>query len=264
MAKQQCPECRQNVPLFMATYGDMVTLLLCFFILLFTIAKIEGREFRLILSAFRGSLGFFEGGQTLSKGKLEEMGLTLESLPSSEEGSSLSKAVKVATEVFKPEIKSKRVRITEEERGLVISLVGSDNFEPGSARLTQQIKATLVKVGGLLRSLNAPVRIEGHTDEHPVATGRNLERYETNWELASQRAINVLRYLHESEDVEPEKMSAVSYGKYRPINISNTPEGRAINRRIDIIILQGKEYKRSYDDPDLPPAKIPGTETLFE
>ena len=128
----------------MATYGDMVTLLLCFFILLFTIAKIEGREFRLILSPFRGSLGFFEGGQTLSKGKLEEMGMTLESLPSSEEGSSLSEAVQIATEVFKPEIKSKRVRVTEEERGLVISLVGSDNFEPGSARLTQQIKATLV------------------------------------------------------------------------------------------------------------------------
>ena len=56
---KKCPECKQDVPLFMATYGDMVTLLLTFFVLLFTVAKIDGREFRLILSAFRGSLGVF-------------------------------------------------------------------------------------------------------------------------------------------------------------------------------------------------------------
>ena len=263
-SRKKCPECKQDVPPFMATYADMVTLLLTFFVLLFTVAKIDGREFRLILSAFKGSLGFFEGGQTLSKGKLEEMGMTLETLPSTEEGRALSKAVKVATEVFKPEVKTKRVRIIEEERGLVISLIGSDNFEPGSARLTEQIKRTLVKVAKLLRTLDAPVRIEGHTSERPVATGRSVERYETNWELASQRAINVLRYLHDSEDVDPEKMSATTYGKYRAISSSDTPEGRAINRRIDIVILKGKKYKRSYHDSDLPSAKISDTELLFK
>ena len=257
---KKCPECKQKVPPFMVTYGDIVTLLLTFFVLLFTVVKVDGREFRLILSAFRGSLGFFGGGQTLSKGELEEMGMTLETLPATEEGRALSKAVKVATEVFKPEVKTNRVRIIEEERGLVISLIGSDNFEPASARLTEPIKQTLVKVAKLLRSVNSPVRIEGHTSERPVATGRSVERYETNWELASQRAINVLRYLHDSEDVDPEKMSATTYGKHRPLSSSDTPEGRAINRRVDIVILKEKKYKRSYTDSDLPASKIPDIE----
>ncbi len=260
---KKCPECKQNVPLFILTYSDMVTLLLTFFVVLFTIAKIDGREFRLILSAFRGSLGVFKGGQTLSKGKLEEMGMTLETLPSTEEGRSLSRSIKIATEVFKPEVKTKRVRIIEEERGLVISLIGSSHFEPASARLTDPIKRVLIKVGKLIRTLNSFVRIEGHTSERPVATGRSVERYETNWELASQRAINVLRYLHDSEDVDPEKMSATTYGKYRSINSSDTPEGRAINRRIDIVVLKGKKYKRSYKDSDIPSSKISNMEFLF-
>ena len=189
--------------------------------------------------------------------------MTLEALPSTEEGRSLSRSIKVATEVFKPEVKTKRVRIIEEERGLVISLIGSGHFEPASARLTDQIERILIKVGKLIRNLNSFIRIEGHTSERPVATGRSVERYETNWELASQRAINVLRYLHDSEDVDPEKMSATTYGKYRPISSSDTPEGRAINRRIDIVVLKGKKYKRSYKDSDIPSSKIPNMELLF-
>ena len=254
----------RSTPLWIVTYADMVTLLLTFFVLLFTSVKIEGRDFRLILSAFKGSLGFFEGGQTLSKGRLEEMGMTLEALPSEEKGRSLSKAVKVATEIFKPEVKTKRVRIVEEERGLIISLIGSDHFEPGSARLTEEIKRVLNKASRLLRPVDSYIRIEGHTDKRPLGGGSQIDRYETNWELSSQRAINVLRYLHESEDVDPEKMSATSYGEYRPISISDTPEGRAINRRVDIVILKGKKYKRSYTDEDLPGSKVTGTELLFK
>ena len=244
----------------MTTYGDMVTLLLTFFVMLFTVAKIEGREFRLILSAFRGSLGLFEGGQTLSKGRLEEMGMNLESLPATEQGRTLSKALKTATQVFEPELKSKKLRLVEEERGLVISLVGDSHFAPGSARLTEDTRRILVKVGGLLRRYDSLVRVEGHADETLVTPGPAGERYETNWELASQRSINVVRFLSESEDVEPEKMSAISYSKYRPLSQSKTPEGRAMNRRVDIVLLTTKSFKRDYPDTSLPGKKLPGTE----
>ena len=262
--KLKTAERKDRVPPWMVTYADMVTLLLTFFVLLFTVAKIEGKDFRLILSAFRGSLGFFEGGRTLAKGKLEEMGLTFETLPAEDPGRSLSKALQTAIAIFKPEIQAKQVRVTEKERGLIISLVGADYFEPGSARLTQAIKKSLSKVATLLRPLDSYVRIEGHTDARPVSVGDQIEKYETNWELSSQRAINILRHLHELEDVDPEKMSATSYGKYRPISISDTPEGRAINRRVNIVILTGKKYKRSYYDEGLPESKIPGTELLFK
>jgi len=258
--KKKCPECVEGAPAWMATYGDMVTLLLTFFVMLFTVAKIDGREFRLILSAFRGSMGMFEGGQTLSKGKLEQMGMTIESLPSTEKGTSMAKAIKVATEIFKPEIKVKKIRIHQVERGLIISLIGEDFFAPGSAKLTDSTKNALTKMAKLLRQVQSFIRIEGHADETPVATGPASNRYETNWELASQRSINVLRYLHEYEDVDPEKMSSTSYGKYRPMVSSNTIEGKAINRRVDILILAGKRAKRRYKDLNLPKSKIPGIE----
>lgn len=261
MADKKCPECPpKGSPAWMATYGDMVTLLLCLFVILFSTAKIDGREFRLILSAFRGSLGVFEGGQTLSKGKLEEMGMNLENLPSQTRGTTLSKAMKIATEVFEPEIKAKNVEVTQDERGIIISLIGNDHFAPGSAKINPGTKKTLTKVGRLLRQLNRLVRIEGHADETAIVAAPGGESYETNWELSGIRSINVLRFLHESEDVEPEKMSAVSYGEFRPISRSRTPEGMAINRRVDIVILTASDYKRGYQDPGLPETRVPGVE----
>ncbi len=255
--KQECP---LGAPLFLLTYSDMVTLILTFFVMLFTVAKVEGKEMRIILSAFRGSMGFFEGGQTLTAGKLEQMGMNLMNLPAKEKGKTLSKDLNVATEIFEPEIKSNKVAVRQDERGLVISLIGNDHFPPGSARLTDEAKKILVKTGKLLRQYNSLIRLEGHTDETSVARSPAGEKYETNWELSSQRAINVLRYLHEYEDIEPARMSAISYGQYRPLTDSDTPEGRAINRRVDIVILTGKGYNRDYDDTNLPGEKIPGME----
>lgn len=255
--KKKCP---LGAPLFLLTYADMVTLVLTFFVMLFTVAKVEGKEMRIILSAFRGSMGFFEGGQTLSKGKLEQMGMNLMTLPAETKERELSKALSIATEIFEPEVKSKKVAVRQDERGLVISLVGSDHFPPGSATLTNEAKRILVKVAKLLRQYDSFVRLEGHSDETAVARSPAGEKYETNWELSSQRAINVLRHLHEVEDVEPGKMSAISYGKYRPASASETPEGRALNRRVDIVILTGKKYERTYEDPDLPGKKYPGIE----
>ena len=73
-------------------------------------------------------------------------------------------------------------------------------------------------------------------------------------------ALLMCSVLHESEDVEPEKMSAVSYGEFRPISRSRTPEGKAINRRVDIVILTASDYKRGYQDPGLPETRVPGVE----
>jgi len=105
---------KRGTPAWMVTYGDMTTLLLTFFILMFTTAEIEGRELQLILSAFRGSLGMHTGGLTLSKGVLAELGQQIETLPSKEKGERLAKAVEKAVAIFQPEVKSRNVKITED------------------------------------------------------------------------------------------------------------------------------------------------------
>lgn len=267
MAKQKkCEECPEGAPLWMLTYSDTITLMLTFFVAIFATAKSQqtaSAEIRILSSVFGGSLGILEGGNTLSKSKVVEMGLNIQTMPSMETGKSTSKALQMATEVFKPEIKSKTVAVEQQERGIVISLIGSDAFAPGSARLTEQTRKTLSKAGSLIRSLDRFVRIEGHADETPVVAGPASERYDTNWELAGARSINVLRFLHEAENVEPAKISAVSYGKYRELVKSQTPEARAINRRVDIVILTRSDFDRGYQDSQLPQTKTSGSEWIF-
>jgi len=244
--------CPKGAPEYMLTYGDMITLLLTFFVFMFTTAEINGRDFRLILSAFRGSLGIFTGGTTLSKGRLEEMGMNLEMLPAQTAGRALSKSFKEAVSMFEPEIATKRVQVREEERGIVISLMNDAYFAPGSAALSPQLRKTLVKVGKLLKRIPTFCRIEGHTDNNPIPITGVREGYETNWELAGARAIHVLRYLSEYQGVNPEKMSAVSFGATRPLFPNDTPEHRSFNRRTDIVIL-----KRRFHPSGPRPMKTP-------
>ena len=134
MAEQgKCKKCPpEGAPDYMLTYGDMVTLLLTFFVMLLTTATVDGYQLRLILAAFPG-LGNLEGGNTLEAGRLAELGNTIESLPSMERGRALDEARRNAVSIFNPEIQSQQVRIQEDERGLVISLASDSFFEPASA-----------------------------------------------------------------------------------------------------------------------------------
>ncbi len=233
-----------GTPAWMVSWSDMTTLLLTFFITMMSFAEIEGKDFYLVLSSFRGALGIMTGGSSLGQGRLEEMGLTVMSLPSPSEGSALEKSVKNAVSLFKPEISSKRVRITDDERGLVISLSGDAFFDPGSAVLKSEIRTVLDKAGSIINSVPNLVRIEGHASNTPVGISKN-KGYASNWELASARSVNALRYLEEEKNVDPEKLSAVSFGEHRPMDNNDTPEGRAFNQRVDIVIVRDRELKKS-------------------
>lgn len=233
-------------PAWLLTYGDMVTLLLTFFVLLFTTAEIEGRELQLILSAFRGSLGMFSGGMTLSEGALAELGQQIESLPAKERGDKLAKAIEKAVSIFQPEVKSRKVKITEDERGIVISLVADAFFESGSPQLTDKGMQTVDKIG---RFLSDPafsenlIRIEGHTDNTPISPLSPLySLYPTNWELSSARAVTIARILNEEHNIKGRTLQAVGYGEFQPVESNDIEEGRAYNRRVEIVIMRKKEY----------------------
>jgi chemotaxis protein MotB len=272
MAKEKCPACIQKVPEYMLTYGDMVTLLLCFFVMLYTTGKTNFKEMQIILSVFKSATGFFEGGQTLSKGNLEEMGMNIESLPAQTKGRTISKAKNQATQIFKSEIKEGKIKITEDERGLVISLVGADYFNPGSAILLPPTRETLKKVASLIRELDRFVKVEGHSDEDAVLPGTNEGKeersYINNWDLAAARAVNATVFLINSGKLDPSTLQAVSYGSGRPLAVENegTPEAKAYNRRIDIVILTEKSTKRKPSESNyrLPKSKLPNTENTIE
>lgn len=221
---------------WLLTYGDMTTLLLTFFIFMFTTADVEGYKLRIILAAFQG-LGIMTGGNTLEKGKLAELGNNIESLPSMDQGRALDKARQAAISLFEPEIRSKAVRVTTDERGLVITLASDAYFRPASAQL--DIEATRSLLQRLATLLKRPdladrkFRIEGHTDS--TATDPNGP-WPSNWELSTARATNVLHYLVDF-GVNEQQFQAMGLSDTEPIASDATPEGRAYNRRVDIIVL---------------------------
>jgi len=232
-------------PLWMTTFGDMNNLLMVFFVLLMgDVSQVTQEEFQLMMSPFRGSFGPLTGGSTFEKGRLVELGQNVMTLPSQKKGKAVATRLKLMVQAFKPEIESKKVRVREDERGLVITLTSDAYFDPGSARLRDDAKAVLKKVGGILKDIPNYVRIEGHTDNRPNAPPAAKGGFETNWELSGARSVNVLRYFQEEEGVNPKRLSAVAFGQHRPIDDNNTPEGRAFNRRVDIVILREKVVEK--------------------
>jgi chemotaxis protein MotB len=221
---------------WLQTFGDMMTLLLTFFVLMYTTATIDGYELRLILAAFPG-LGSLQGGNTLSEGRLAELGNTVMSLPSTERGDALDEARRNAVSIFQPEIQSQKVRVTEMERGLVISLAADAFFETASAELDiERSREVLRKLSNLLNSdqlSERKFRIEGHTDSIPVAEDGP---WDSNWELSSARALSVLQYLLDY-GVNEEQFQVMGLADTVPLFSNDTAEGRAYNRRVDVVIL---------------------------
>ena len=221
-----------------ATYGDMITLMLCFFVMLYNPTEVDITQ----LATITQSLQMREtettaGGLSLSTGRLADLGNNINSLPAMEKGRSLANARKKAVSLFAPEVKSKKITITSDERGLVISLASDSFFAEGSAALDiDETRETLLRLSEFFRDPELKARrfrIEGHTDNTPVSAS---SPYASNWELSAARAMNVLHYLA-GFGVNERQFSIAGYADTRPMYSDNTPEGRAYNRRVDIIIL---------------------------
>jgi len=247
MAKKRKKNEIKGPPAWMVTMGDMNNLLMCFFIVMMgDTTTTPAQDFRMIISPLQGNIGIMEGGRTISKGTLADMGQNMSSLPSNTKGKSLGKALKKALEMFQPEIKAKAVRVSEDERGLVISLASDFFFDPASAELKPEVRPVLDKVSNILRNVPNFTRIEGHTDNRALSVSKK-EGYKTNWELSSARSLAILHHLADEELVNPKQLSSVAFGEYRPIDDNNIPEGRAYNRRVDIVILKEKFIDESKD-----------------
>ncbi|MFN4245848.1 MAG: OmpA family protein [Brevinematia bacterium] len=236
MSKKKELGYKREMPLWIFTFADMNNLLLALFVVLMSAAVIEGLEARMILSSFSGNIGFLTGGKSLSQGQFTELGSSIESLPARETGVALSKIQQEAREIFKPEIKSRKIRITTLEEGIKISLADDFFFESGSADIKEELIPTIKKLADLISSLKGvKVDVIGHTDKSPIVNPIVKEKYPSNWELSTARASSIVRGLIDF-GVNPEIMTASGRAEFEPIESNDTPEGRSFNRRTDIFI----------------------------
>ncbi len=220
------------------TYGDMITLMLCFFVMLYNPSEVDVTQLATITQSLQMSeTETVSGGMSLSAGRLSDLGNNINSLPSLEKGKSLGLAKKKAVSLFAPDIKSNRITITSDERGLIITLLSDSFFDEGSADLNiDDNRETLLRLTDFFKSddmKNRRFRIEGHTDNIPVSAS---SPFPSNWELSATRAVNVLHYLADY-GVDEDSFSVAGYADTRLKFTDDTPESSAYNRRVDIIIL---------------------------
>ncbi len=125
-------------------------------------------------------------------------------------------------------------KILDNKRGVTLRIQEKVIFPSGKATLNKNFKTVLLKVARVLRNIKNDIRVEGHTDNVPI----NSAQYPSNWHLSVARALNTAYFLITKGGLNPDKVSIVGYSEYRPIASNATPEGRAQNRRVDIVIIK--------------------------
>jgi chemotaxis protein MotB len=230
-------------------YSDLMTLLLAVFIVLFAVSKIDAEKAQQISEQFSGTMmnkGYETGVSSGagSNGNGVQTGGPLNIETQSELESFMGEYELRKLENLKAELDTKlhnqgmdqSVSTMIDMRGLVIRLNNAIFFDSGSAEIKKQSEDTLVEVAGLLNTIDNYIRVEGHTDNVPI----RRSNYPSNWELSTARAVNVVKLFIDKCNFSPDKLIAVGYGEFKPVADNATAEGRAKNRRIDVIVLSSK------------------------
>ncbi|MDP3804458.1 MAG: OmpA family protein [Candidatus Omnitrophota bacterium] len=144
------------------------------------------------------------------------------------------------------EIADKQVLLERTNRGLIITMANDILFDSGKAKLKSDAHSMLSKIATVLNEnvADRDVGVEGHTDNVPI----KHSGWKSNWELSTARATSVLHYLIDECGVLPQRLSAIGYGEYRPVDTNETRGGKSNNRRVEIIILPKEMTKKSYEE----------------
>lgn len=239
MAKQKQEECKSGAPEWMATYGDLVTLLMCFFVLLFAFSSIDAQKFAAVMQSFQGSAGILSGGRTLSNAPLVFDAMPFEAATSGEriDNAQLEELKHEIEKFVDEEELQSLITVFIDDRGIVLRVKDGLLFDENSSVLKESGIPLLNKIIEVIKSDKHKGRsllVEGHTDNHLVPS----ELFQSNWEYTTSRASSVVKYLLRDRAISPYRISAVGYAEFRPIATNYTRQGREMNRRIEVIILR--------------------------
>jgi chemotaxis protein MotB len=233
----------ENTHHWLLTYSDVVTLCLTFFVLLYSFSTLDAYKWKSLISSLRGALGVLDGGNIPlddsvfgNANLVEEKEIVTQEENFKKYQKEMRKLQKIQQDLMNfissHDLES-RISTSIEERGLVIRFQDSVLFSKGSADLYPESRTILLGLAEILKEINSPIRIEGHTDDLPI----NTPRYPSNWELSTARAVNVLRYLIE-QGISEKLLSAVGYGEFHPLVPNTDEENRSKNRRVDLVIIR--------------------------
>ncbi len=247
---EEADEVSEGAPMWMATFADLVTLLMVFFILLFAMGTIEDQKWKMIKESLKSALGqdeipelgTREGLDVIQDVVVEEK--TIHAVD--EVGAMVAKEVEdIASEVEEFVYKNKlsgQVEVSSDERGAIITLSDTVLFPAGRARMTSTGSKIIKEIFDVLKQFDYDVKIEGHTDNVAIKT----EQFPSNWELSAGRAADVARMLVNA-GFPPNKLSIEGFAEYRPKVPNDSVKNRGVNRRIEIVYQRGSIRKKTLD-----------------
>jgi chemotaxis protein MotB len=216
---------------WLTTFNDMITLLMVFFVLLFSMGKMDVKRFKHFQNALQSAMGVLNQGRHNPAGIIA--GEPVDALPGNKES------------LESPRIESNRAKLDDTRgleaeytpKGIHLTLDDKLLFASGSSQLTTGGTALLDKVARIIKPLNRNIRVEGHTDSRPIAT----TVYPSNWELSTARAISVVKFLIDVAGIEPYLLAAAGYGDSKPRAPNDSEINMSKNRRVEIILGQEVE-----------------------
>ncbi|MFC4403631.1 flagellar motor protein MotS [Gracilibacillus xinjiangensis] len=250
----------KGAPKWMVTYSDMITLILVFFILLFTMSQIDAEKFKEVAVALRSS-NIFDSmpaimeEQTIINDEAQDVtknnqnnqenqnttdNIVTESRETNnnatvrEEQDTLDELLAEVDAYLNENNLNNVISATRTDEGVVLVLQENVLFDSGEAEVLDPAKPFLDKVSTLLSNISNQVRVEGHTDNRPISN----YRYPSNWELSGARASSVIRYILETNVFDQSRFIATGFGDTRPVVPNDTAENWSKNRRVEIVILE--------------------------
>jgi len=245
--KRPEPPQEEGSPAWMNTYGDMVTLLLTFFVLLFSFSVIDAKKFEEIANSFAGTP--FVAVEAVNA-EIEEISIlnlhgpgdTSEELK--ESAQAIQKEFDQLYQAMKTHIERNQLdtelTLQKEDDVILLRVRESALFDSGKADIKQESLPLLEQVAEVFDKHGEAIEmitIEGHTDNVPISSAR----FRDNWELSTSRATRVLRYFFEHSSLEQGQYSVRGFGELQPVASNDTEEGKALNRRVDFVI-QGYKF----------------------
>ena len=235
--KSSPPPKEEGIPAWMATFADMVTLLLCFFVLLLSFTNSDVTNFRKMMGSIQEALGVqYDDAGALSTPYAESAFKERRSVKENREIVELGARLK---KFIRAKDLSSMARVSSDKSGIMLRFDNSAMFDMGSAKLSAGAKKALEVVVEGLKNKDFNLVIRGHTDgEKPESS-----LYSSNWELSASRAASCLRYILAHSDISANRMKAVGYASAKPILPSTTEENKRTNRRVEFFYMPSGRSK---------------------
>jgi chemotaxis protein MotB len=230
---------------WLTTFNDLITLLMVFFVLLFTMGSTDKNMLKEFQNALQSGLGVLGAGSKVSVMVNESQRLiSIEGPLTQGQGETTpgeeGEALDVIDDALSELAVEPGINVKYENKGARISFEDALLFDFGKAEINSSGLAFLNKIAALVQKIPGLVRVEGHTDNVPIHT----HRFPSNWDLSTARAVSVVKYLIDIGKINPQRLSAVGYGDSRPLVANDTATGRAKNRRVEIVLItEGEKQK---------------------